>query len=194
MEAFKKVKHTVDKSLEKVRSKPWTEPLGKTLNVTGKIVNGCGNFIPGAGIIAGALSCGSSLLNPEPSLQELQKQLNEVTNVLQSISMENTATRSAMEEHIKKIEGKMANPSSEIRTDFDKIQSEMLNMMENIQENNDYITEEIAQIKDVTNRTFNLVTDIRYKVSIEYLSAQSSILVIGRYPLEVKVLVLTGWN
>ena len=167
MEAIKKVKHTVDKSLEKVRSKPWAEPLGKTLNVTGKIVKGCGNFIPGAGIIAGALSCGSSLLNPEPSLQELQKQLNEVTNVLQSISMENTTARSGMEELVKKLEGKIANPPSEIRTDFDKIQSEMFNMMENIQENNDYIAEEIAQIKDVTNRTFNLVTDIRYKVSIE---------------------------
>ena len=167
MDAFKKVKNTVDKSLEKVRKKPWAEPLGMTMNVTGKIVNACSNFIPGAGIIAGALSCGASLLNPEPSLQELQKQLNEVTNVLKSVSMENTTTRSVMEDHIKKIEDKMANPPSEIRTDFDKIQSEMLNMMENIQENNDYIAAEIAQIKDVTNRTFNLVTDIRYKVSIE---------------------------
>ena len=79
--------------------------------------------------------------------------------------MENTTARSAMEEHIKKIEGKMENPPSEIRTDFDKIQSEMSNMMDNIQENNYYIAAEIAQIKDVTNRTFNLVTDIRYKVS-----------------------------
>ena len=85
-----------------------------------------------------------------------------------------------MEEHIKKIEDKMANPPSEIRTDFDKIQSEMLNMMDNIQENNDYIAAEIAQIKDVTNRTFNLVTDIRYKVSTKYrIRAKSSTLVNG---------------
>ena len=43
----------------------------------------------------------------------------------------------------------------------------MLKMMDNIQENNDYIAAEIAQIKDVTNRTFNLVTDIRYKVIMD---------------------------
>ena len=98
-------------------------------------------------------------------MQDLEKQLNEVTNVLKSISMENAIARSGMEELARKIEGKMANPPSEVRTDFDKIQSEMLNMMDDIQENNNYIAAEIAQIKDVTNRTFNLVTDIRYKVN-----------------------------
>ena len=53
MEAIKKIQKSVNKSLEKVQKKEWAEPLGKTLNVTGKIISECGNFIPGAGIIGG---------------------------------------------------------------------------------------------------------------------------------------------
>ena len=118
MEAIKKVKKSVDKSLEKVRKKPWAEPLGKAMSITGKIVSECGNFIPGAGIIGGALSFGSSMLNPEPTMEELKKQLDEVNEGMKSISTENAMIRGLMEksmrQEIQKLEDKIANPCSEI--------------------------------------------------------------------------------
>ena len=68
----------VDETLKKIQKKPWAEPLGKTLEVTAKIVEGVGGFIPGAGVIGGALFFGATLLNPAPSLQDLQKDLKQV--------------------------------------------------------------------------------------------------------------------
>ena len=78
IKAYNKVNESVDKSLEKVRQKPWAEPLGKVLGVTGKIVEGVGDFIPGGHLIGGALSFGASLLNPEPTLEDLQNKLEEM--------------------------------------------------------------------------------------------------------------------
>ena len=92
MEAIKKVKNSVTNSLEKVQKKPWAEPLGQAMSITGKVVSGCGNFIPGAGIIGGALSFGSSLLNPQPTMQELKKQLDDVNEALKTISMDKNIT------------------------------------------------------------------------------------------------------
>ena len=165
MERVKKVKDSVDKSLEKVQKKPWAEPLGQALAITGKIVNGCGSFIPGAGIIGGALSFGSGLLSPEPSLQDLKKQLDGI----KSISTDNADARSFMEERIKELERKIANPPSETRSDFEKIKLEMVDTMKEIHQNNDCILNEVSSIKDITSKTFNLVTDIRYKVNCKYV-------------------------
>ena len=173
MEAIKNVKNSVDESLQKVRKKPWAEPLGKAMNITGMVVSKCENFIPGAGIISGALSFGSSLLNPEPTLQELKKQLDDLNECLKTISTDNDTIRSIMEnamrQEIQKLEEKIANPCSELRSDFDSIKSEMLSMKKQVQQNNNFITKEVSHIKDVTRKTFNLVTDIRYKVNIRSL-------------------------
>ena len=75
-------KNHVDETLEKIQKKRWAEPLGKTLEVTGKIVEGVGSFVPGAGVIGGALSFGATLLNPTPSLKDLQKDLKQVQEPL----------------------------------------------------------------------------------------------------------------
>ena len=170
MEAIKKVKNSVDESLEKVRKKPWAEPLGKAMSITGELVSEYGNFIPGAGIIGGALSFGSSMLNPEPTMEELKKQKDEVNEGLERISEENVTIRgiieNSMRQEIQKLEDKISNPCSEIRSDFDSIKSEMLLMKNEVKQNNHFIAREVAQIKDVTSKTFNLVTDIRYKVNV----------------------------
>ena len=63
----------VNDGLEKVRSKKWAEPVGVALAGTATICEGLGNFVPGIGIIGGALKIGSSLLNPDVSLLDLQR-------------------------------------------------------------------------------------------------------------------------
>ena len=65
----------VDEGLKKVRSKPWAEPLGKALETSGKIVTACAGFVPGAYFIGTALSLGATLLNPQPSMRDLQKEI-----------------------------------------------------------------------------------------------------------------------
>ena len=79
----KAAKSHVDESLEKVRAKPWASPLGKALQASSKVVGAVEGFVPGASIIGGALAFGATLLNPEPSVDDLQKQLREIKDTLQ---------------------------------------------------------------------------------------------------------------
>ena len=83
MNRAKRAKNHVDEALEKVRAKPWAEPLGKALQASSKIVGAVDGFVPGANVIGGALSFGATLLNPEPSVEDLQKQLREIKDTLQ---------------------------------------------------------------------------------------------------------------
>ena len=69
----KKAKNHVDEALKKVRAKPWAEPLGKALVVSSKVIGAVEGFVPGANVIGGALSFGATLLNPSPSVEDLQK-------------------------------------------------------------------------------------------------------------------------
>lgn len=55
----KKAKEHVDEGLERVRAKPWAEPLGKALRISGKIAGAVEGLVPGASIIGGALSLGA---------------------------------------------------------------------------------------------------------------------------------------
>ena len=59
MNKAKRAKNHVEEGLEKVRAKPWAEPLGKALEVTGKIVGAVDGFVPhrcqvGAGVAVAA--------------------------------------------------------------------------------------------------------------------------------------------
>ena len=74
----RKAKNFVEEGLEKVRSRPWAEPLGKALGVSGKIVGVVEGLVPGANIIGGALSFGATLLNPAPTIEDLQKELRDI--------------------------------------------------------------------------------------------------------------------
>ena len=82
----KKAKEHVEEGLEKVKAKPWAEPLGKALRISGKIAGAVEGFAPRANIIGGALLFGATLLNPEPSLEDLQHELREVRNSIQAPS------------------------------------------------------------------------------------------------------------
>ena len=66
-------KQHVDAALTKVRGQTWSEPLGKACYVTGSIVQGLGNFVPGLGIVGGALSLGGTLLNPMASVNDARR-------------------------------------------------------------------------------------------------------------------------
>jgi len=163
--ALKKVGQHVQEGLEKIREKEWAEPLGKGLAIGASIVNGMGSFLPGAGILGGAMSLGASLLHPEPTLEELREELLEIKQILKDDSKSKAATRSAQRQK-KDIEEMIENPSGEIKSNFAEIKLEMKQISKSIQNSNCEIAEDIAKMKDVISQTFLLVADVKYRVCI----------------------------
>ena len=168
MNKIKSVKKSADESLERVRGKKWAEPLGKTLGVTGKIVTAVGKAVPGVGILGSALSMGATLLNPEPTIKDLQKGMNEMKQELKSITETDEDLKAILEEglreEIREMEKKIATPMSEIRSDLKMIHGEMLEVKKVVQDGNDQIAKELSQIKDKIMQTYNVVVDEKYKV------------------------------
>ena len=64
------------------------------------LVTGLGSVLPGIGIVGGALSLGATLLDPKPSLKDLQKNLNEIKDELKSISEPDEELRRILEKTV----------------------------------------------------------------------------------------------
>ena len=143
--------------------KTWAEPLGKALAVSSTIVNGLGTFLPGVGVIGGALSFGATLLNPEPSLKDLQKQLRDIQATLSDGALSKTIMMVLQKEQ-KEVEGRIENPPGEIRDDFDEVISDMKHAYKLVGQSNSALSGDMARMKDKLDQAFTVVTETRYKV------------------------------
>ena len=129
-------KQHVDAALATVRGQTWSEPLGKACSVTGGIVKAIGNFVPGFGILGGALSLGSKLLNPKATRNDLER-----------------------------AKGKsIGTGSGEVREDLEEVKAEVKELIRDVQQFSQSVGQEIKDMKDVVNRTFDIVVDTHYKV------------------------------
>lgn len=72
MHRVSKTNEKYSATLLKVRSQKWSEPLGKAMSFTGHILKYGGKCeVPFAGILGSALTIGSKVLNPAPSLEDI---------------------------------------------------------------------------------------------------------------------------
>ena len=62
---------TYEKTISKVRSKKWSTPLAKTMSFTGHILKFAGKGVPFVGILGSALTIGSKVINPDPTLKDI---------------------------------------------------------------------------------------------------------------------------
>ena len=170
----------VKEGISKVRSKPWAEPVGIAMGATASI---CGslNFVPGMGIIGGALKMGSSLLNPAPSLadlvrsqQQLEANLSEATGVLKDI----------IEQKLGEIKNEMQQPRPETIQDFELIRAEVQATALAISNDMRKIDDDLSDIKNIIDRTYQIVTDIRYRDGIEKVDTAYQIFIKGANNLE----------
>jgi hypothetical protein len=60
-----------DKTISKVRSKKWSTPLAKTMSFTGHILKFVGNGVSFVGMLGSALTVGSKVLNPDPTVKDI---------------------------------------------------------------------------------------------------------------------------
>ena len=149
------------RKLGKNKRKTWAEPLGKGLSIGAKIVTGMESFVP----------FGASLLNPEPTLEDLREELREIKEMMKDDMKSKVAAR-AFQRQVKELQQRIESPAGEIRSNFDEIKREMKDLLKSIEQENNMIFEDISRMKDVISQTFLLVADVKYRVlfNIFYLS------------------------
>jgi len=159
----------VEEGLEKVRAKPWAQPLGKALEVSGKIVGAVEGLVPGANIIGGALSFGATLLNPQPTVEDLQKELRDIKLAIQESTTK--AALKALETAQQDLEFKIAHPIGEIKMEFAEVKAELDKLFKEVGDSHPRISNELSRLKDTISRTYHLVADNRFKDGIETIDA-----------------------
>ena len=182
--SFEKISQSmsyVKGAIEKIRSKTWAAPIGAAMNVTASIVE-CFNWLPGVGIIGGALKMGSSILNPAPSLSDLSKQVKEIE---QHMNGSSGYVREVLQKQMSEIELQMANPRSELIEDYDAIRKEIQASAIVICKDMTKIESDLTEVKNVVKQTYSLVVDSRYKDGIEKVDAAFQNFVKGSHNLEV---------
>ena len=184
MTSFEKLCHStsyVKDAIAKIRSKPWAAPVGTAMSTTASIAE-CFNWLPGVGIIGGALKIGSSLLNPAPSLSDLSKQIKDIEKHMNGSS---GYVREVLHKQISEIQYEMDNPQPELVQDYDMIRNEIQSSAVIICKDMTKIDSDLTEVKNVVRQTYNLVIDSRYKDGIEKVDAAFQNFVKGSHNLEV---------
>ena len=130
--------------------------------MSGKIVGAVDGFVPGAKILGGALAFGSTLLNPEPTPQELQEQLRQIKATIDGTSNEFVAQ--TLEKVQMELEDKISNPIGEIKVEFAEVRADMKRIFSEVGESSKKMELEMSKLRDLVSQTFQIVVDTRFKV------------------------------
>ena len=145
--------------MEKVRENTWAEPLGRTLQITGTIVNALGTFVPGAAIVGGALSFGALLLYPKPSRRDLQKDLKDIQVTLMAEGFQTEAVTKALQKELIEVQEKIDNPLGETKENIGEIKMQLKNIFKEVGESHVHFSKDMTEMKDDISQTYHLVTD-----------------------------------
>ena len=155
MDKLKGLHGHVKETLKKVQEKPWAGPLGEALETSASVVGFLEGFVPGANVIGGALSFGATLLNPQPTLKDLQQQLMEIQKELETTSGERA----------KKL---LQKEKQEILLAVEKVNKELVdslqNMFDRVAGTHTELVKDITEIKDLILETLQHVVGGRFKV------------------------------
>ena len=162
---------SVHRSLEKISACQWKTSLGKALVDGEKIANGYEKFEPGASILRGAIAYGALLLNPESSLENLQKERDNLKYKLEKITLSDQKPKlkemlgNKLKTKIDKLDEKIADPPNEISSDYEKINSQLEEIISGFVDDYKQFDKQISPLNDVVIKTFKFVSDQGYKVT-----------------------------
>ena len=107
------------------------------------------------------MSFGATLLNPEPSPKDLQKELWEIKEAIEG--SKNATMTLALEKAKQELENKIAHPVGEIKVEFEEVQANMRRLVVEVGDSNKNMIEETSKLKNLIGQTFHIVVDTRFK-------------------------------
>ena len=115
-------------------------------------------------MIGGALNFGATILNPQPSMKDLMKELADIKKSLAELPQSEAATRALRKEE-RELEEAIQNPDGELNSNFIEVIAEMSAAFDVVSKTNAEDSEDISYIRDTIQQTFLQVVDTRYKVT-----------------------------
>ena len=176
MEKIKKTAAYCSESLDKVRSNEWSEPVAAALNVTGSIVKGLGNFVPGLGILGGAFKMGAEVLNPQPKLSHLRRTEKSLRLDIEKLKYKSVSPVAieALSKDLENVQNGIENfnnSQSELIEDFQRLKLDVSDQFKVIAKEMKSLESDVKELKDIVTATFELIVDQRYKDGIESIEA-----------------------
>ena len=137
---------TATEALNIIRENKLCERTGKALSGGASICTAIGSFVPGVGVLGGALRIGACLLNPKPSLADMKRTQTAITY-------------------------KISEQTCELRKDFKAIKNEVKDFVLLLDNEMKNIDNDISDIKKIIVRTYSVVLDTRYKDGLEKIAS-----------------------
>ena len=110
----------VKDAVSKLRSQEWAEPVGQAMGATAAIFSAF-SFVPGMGIIGGALKLGSSILNPIATLHDVNRLEKELVEDFGAIKEEMKHSAKVMSEDMIKIKSDLLNVKDTVSKTYDMV-------------------------------------------------------------------------
>ena len=170
----KSIQKAKDK-VDKIRRHPKAPTVAAALGVTGSVVNAMGSWVPGVGMVGGALKMGASMLDPDPKLSDLHREADEIKTQLESsIGRSHRALKEALN-----------NVQEEIQSTYSSaIRAELQSSFESMAGDLNNIEVELTETKDLLLQTYLLTLDMRYKKGMERVESTYQSFLEGAHNLE----------
>ena len=149
------------KSLNKIHSKTWSEPLGLALTKTASHLESLHSWGIGTCFLRGPVAVGSSLLNPSITKQDLAKQNEDIEANLEQNS---AVVKDVLQQKLKEIRNMMKTMQGEVLEDFQSISMEANASVKNLSDDMEYFVDELENYKRLFHMSSTLVVDEDYKI------------------------------
>ena len=152
------------KSLNKIRSKTWTEPLGVAISKTASHLELLNSWGIGTCFLRCPVAVGSSLLNQSITKHDLAKQNAAIEENLDQNRCQSAVVKDVLQQKLKEIRNMMKNSQGEVLNDYNTISQEAYSSVKSLSEDMEYFVDELENYKRLFHISSTFVVDNSFKV------------------------------
>ena len=135
--------------MEKIDKNKWINRLGTALQGVGTVVGLIGTF-PGSGLLAEGIKMGGTIMKERVQGKETKN----IQDVLANISEEQGILRKNLDQSLKEAK----------HSEWEAIKEELMTINDEERLSQNSISMELTSLTSLANKTFDLVTELRFKV------------------------------
>ena len=149
------------KSLNKIHSKEWSEPLGVAITKTATHLENLYSWDIGTCFLRGSVAVGSTLLNKSTTKQDLAQQNAAIE---ENLDQNSSVVKDVLQQKMKEIRNMMKTTQGEVLDDYESISQETHSCVKSLSEDMEYFVDELENYKRLFHMSNTLVVDKNHKM------------------------------